>query len=469
MKQDPTRLWREAVGLYDQGQYEAAGRILSALQATRPDHPPLRHLLAMCRYNKGEIAEAIDEIQSLIEKFPELSLAKIDLATILNDQGRASEALRILQQAHQAAPQDAGLGLSLCIAYGQAGDWTSVDRLSSELISRRPEPDLIWMRALIALGFGHFEEGWRHYGIRWRLPPTAWNSRRYDLGLLPVAAGIRPSKPFWLWTEQGIGDELLFASVLADAQAAGLQFVFGCNPRNISLYKRQFPSLDIRDPTRVQRADLAGLTLQMPLADLMALMRPTRASVPAPAPAGYLTADSAQTQQLRQRYLQGRPAGEKLVGIAWHSGKASRARQKSTALTDWLPVLQLPGITFVSLQYGQNQEALHDLQQQHGIRVLQDPNINPLGPSDPVAAQTAAMDAVVTVSNTTAHFAGALGVPAIVMLPAAFGLLWYWQRDTEQSIWYGNTTLLRQEKVAHWQPVLIEAAARLQQILSGLR
>lgn len=469
MKQDPTRLWREAVGLYDQGQYEAAGRILAVLQPLRPDHPPLRHLMAMCRYNKGEVAEAIDDIQSLVGSNPELTLAKIDLATILGDQGRAPEARQVLEQAYRAAPHDLSLGLNLCLFHGQAGDWASVDRLSQQLIARRPEPELIWMRALMALNFGHFEEGWRHYGIRWRLPPTVWNSPRRDLGLIPVAPGVTPSKPFWLWTEQGIGDELIFSSVLADARAAGLQFVFGCNSRNITLYRRQFPDLDIRDVMRVQRADLNGPTLQMPLADLVALMRPTRAAFPSPVPGGHLTADSALRLQLRQRYLQGRPEGERLVGISWHSGKAHRAKQKSTTLTDWLPILQQPETTFVSLQYGQNQPALQELQDRHGIRVLQDASINPLGPSDPVAAQTTAMDAVVTVSNTAAHFAGALGVPTIVMLPAAHGLQWYWQRDTEQSLWYGNTTLLRQEKVSHWQPVIAEAAKRLQQILSGLR
>lgn len=469
MKQDPTRLWRDAIGLYDQGQYEAAGRILEALQPLRPDHPPLRHLLAMCRYNKGEIAGAIEDIQSLVNAHPELTLAKIDLATILGDQGRTPEALRILQKAYQAAPQDLAVGLNLCIAYGQAGDWASADRLSNELIGRRAEPELIWMRALLALNFGHFEEGWRHYGIRWRLPTSAWQSRRHDLGLIPVAPGVRPSKPFWLWTEQGIGDELLLASVLADARAAGLRFVFGCNPRNIALYQRRFPDLDVRDVNRVQRADLAELTLQMPLADLVALMRPTRDSFPLRGPAGHLSADSMLRQQLRQRYLQGRPAGDQLVGISWHSGKAQRARQKSTALTDWLPILQLPGITFVSLQYGQNQAALQEMQERYGIRILQDPGINPFGPSDPVAAQTAAMDAIVTVSNTAAHFAGALGVPTVVMLPAGHGLQWYWFRETAQSPWYGNATLLRQEKVSVWQPVLAEAANRLQHILSGLR
>lgn len=469
MKQDPARLWREAIGLYDRGQYEAAGRLLAMLRELRPDHPPLQHLMAMCRYNAGEIPQATADLLFLVSNNPDLILAKIDLATILGEQGRQSEALDLLQTAYQATPQDLSLGLNLCIAYGQAGDWDRADRLSRELIARRPDPELIWMRTILALTFGQFEEGWRSYGIRWRLPAHIWNSPRYDLGLIPAAPGIVPSKPFWLWTEQGIGDELLLASVLPEALVAGMKFVFGCNSRNVALYKRRFPDLDVRDVARVRRDDLAGIQIQMPLADLTALMRPTRPTPPNPASPGYLTADSALRDRLRQRYLQDRPLGDKLVGIAWHSGSAARGKQKSTLLEDWLPILKQPGVTFVSLQYGQNQEALQVLQDRHGIRILQDASINPMGPSDPVAAQISAMDAVVTVSNTAAHFAGALGVPTIVMLPAGYGLHWYWQRDTEQSIWYGNVTLLRQKKTSHWQPVLAEAAERLQQILRNLR
>lgn len=460
MRHDPVRMWRDAISLYDQGQYDKARALLNALQLQKPDDPRLRHLLAICNFRLGETAHTVADLQSLVVENPELALARVDCATILIETGEIEKAILLLREGHGLYPDDPLIGLNLCIAYAQTGDWEAFDHLSSILIQRHPAPELLWLRALTCLSYRHFAEGWADYRIRWRLPPNVWNSPRYDLGLIPVAPGTKPDKPFWLWTEQGLGDEILLASVIADARKAGLNFVFGCNPRNISIFRRRFPDLRIVDVTRMRRTDLGEIRLQMPLADLTALMRPDESSFTATEP--YLLADPGLKERLRQKYLAHAP-GNLLVGISWHSGKAARARQKSTALPDWAPILRLPGITFVNLQYGESQPALAEIRDTLGIEILHDSSINPLGPTDAAAAQIAALDFVITVSNTAAHVAGALGVPGLVMLPATYGLQWYWFRDTTRSLWYESLTLLRQDKAGNWQSVLAEAKNRLEE------
>lgn len=464
MKHDPARMWRDAIALYDQGQYAPARVLLTALKPLKPNHPPLLHLLAVCRFRLGEVNEGLSELQFLIEKNNELLSARIDYATLLNEYGDIEKSILVLRDIHKDYPLDASVGLNLAITLAQAGEWEGFDDLSRQLIAQNPAPEILWMRALVCLSYGRFEEGWPYYGVRWRLPTTAWNTPRRDLGLPPVAPGMRPTKPFWLWTEQGIGDEILLASVLPEARKAGFDFIFGCNPRNIALFQRRFPDLQVNDINTVTRADLPGIGLQMPLADLTALLRPDSASFGNQG--AYLQPDPSLRDNLRHRY-QSRQPGNLLVGISWDSGKASRARQKSTALSDWLPILQTPGITFVNLQYGYTQPALAEMRTQFGIDILHDSSVNPLGPTDPAAAQIAAMDMVITVSNTAAHIAGALGVPTLVLLPATYGLQWYWFRDTERSPWYSSLTLLRQQRPGTWQPVIAEAKTRLEQFIAG--
>jgi len=70
---------------------------------------------------------------------------------------------------------------------------------------------------------------------------------------------------------------------------------------------------------------------------------------------------------------------------------------------------------------------------------------------------------VLTVSNTTAHVAGALGLPVWVMLPAKLGKFWYWGYEGETTAWYPSATVIRQTDVDNWRPTLLEAAARLKQ------
>jgi hypothetical protein len=69
------------------------------------------------------------------------------------------------------------------------------------------------------------------------------------------------------------------------------------------------------------------------------------------------------------------------------------------------------------------------------------------------ASQVAAMDRVVTISNTTAHMAGALGVPTLLMLGPV--PIWYWLATRDDSPWYPSLRLIRQEqRRGDWQDVV---------------
>jgi ADP-heptose:LPS heptosyltransferase len=96
-----------------------------------------------------------------------------------------------------------------------------------------------------------------------------------------------------------------------------------------------------------------------------------------------------------------------------------------------------------------------------GVAVYQDAEIDSLKDLDGFAAQVAAMDLVISVSNTTVHFAGALNVPVWTLLSAGLGLLWYWFRDREDSPWYPSMRLLRQQHLGDWGDVIARAAVEL--------
>src|SRR6185312_3023742 len=88
-----------------------------------------------------------------------------------------------------------------------------------------------------------------------------------------------------------------------------------------------------------------------------------------------------------------------------------------------------------------------------------DPEIDQLRNMDEFAAQIAACDRVIGIGNTTAHMAGALGVPGEILLPIA-GLTWYWFTQITECPWYPRLQLLRKEKEGDWSGAL----AKLQRI-----
>jgi hypothetical protein len=232
----------------------------------------------------------------------------------------------------------------------------------------------------------------------------------------------------------------------------------------VPVFARSFPTFEIlgRPDNTVPTTSPAGADVQISAASLGQFVRPSFASFPNHG--GYLRADATKTEQCRARYLATHP-GQRLVGLSWRSVNAVFGQSKSLTLTDLAPILRTPGTTFVNLQYGDCSADLEKVRTELGVNVIQDTTIDPLRDLDGFCAQAAAMDLVITTSNTTAHTAGALNVPVWVLLPPAKGALWYWFVGREDSPWYPSARLLRTAwpDVARpwWEETVVRAARDL--------
>ena len=177
--------------------------------------------------------------------------------------------------------------------------------------------------------------------------------------------------------------------------------------------------------------------------------------------------DSAQVAAARDR-LAGRRAAlglaadARAIGLSWRSGNAEFGLHKSAPLAAWAPILELPGLVFVSVQYGDTLAELASLETETGHRIWQDAAVDPLRDMDAAAAQMATLDLVITVSNTAAHLAGGLGIPTWLLLPSPGpGLLWYWGVAGESVPFYPSLRCFRQTEAGDWQGPIAAAAANL--------
>jgi hypothetical protein len=160
---------------------------------------------------------------------------------------------------------------------------------------------------------------------------------------------------------------------------------------------------------------------------------------------------------LRERYLDGGSAA--LVGIAWNSNNLKFGHHKSLPLSALRPLTDVAGITFVDLQYGDTEAERQAFQSETGTAIVHDAGIDQMADLDAFAAQVAAMDLVISVSNTTVHIAGALGVPTWILLNAVPLSCWMLEGDT--SPWYPSVKLFRQADAGQWAGVIDRAYAEL--------
>jgi hypothetical protein len=165
---------------------------------------------------------------------------------------------------------------------------------------------------------------------------------------------------------------------------------------------------------------------------------------------GYLKADSSRISAWRDRLAA--LGGAYTVGVSWQGGTyATRLPLRSIPLDDWLPLLTVPGIRFVSLQYTpEAQAALHALGERHGVHVEHWPEA--IGDYDETAALVSALDLTVSVCTSVSHLAGALGRPVWVLVPS--NPEWRYGHAGETMLWYPSARLFRQVQARDWTRVI---------------
>jgi ADP-heptose:LPS heptosyltransferase len=168
----------------------------------------------------------------------------------------------------------------------------------------------------------------------------------------------------------------------------------------------------------------------------------------------YLKADATRAARYR---AQVRADGKtQLVGVSWISKNPERGIHKTCALDAMAPLWQAwsSNTTFVDLQYGDTAQE----RAAFGRPLMHIGDLDLFHDIDGLAALISTCDRVVTVSNTTAHLAGALGVPVDVIVPAGTGRLWYWGIDQAKSPWYPSATLYKQTAPNRWDDTITRIA-----------
>jgi len=397
----------------------------------------------------GRRAEALAAVDRALAAEPNHRAALVTRAVILRKLGRAEEALAGCARVLALVPDDVE---ALTVRGDALVDLERLDEAVTtfdRVIALDPAAvGAKWNKSLICLGLGRFAEGWPLYEHRWAgargLVPRLYPQPRWN--------GTRTDGPLLVWGEQGLGDEILHSSMIPDLMARTGRIVLEVEPRLVSLFARSFPGVTVVPLTPALYA--GAVAAHEPIGGLGRHFRRRWEDFPK-RERGYLVADAERVRALRARLDDGR----KVIGLSWISKAPVGGEQKSAKLIDFAALLQMPGYRFVDLQYGDTQDERDTVERAQGVRVERLSDIDNTNDLDGLAALMGACDAVVTVSNTTAHLAGALGRPTFVMVPHGHARIWYWFRDRQQSPWYPHVRVRRQRRGEAWSALVAEIAA----------
>ncbi|HEX6956804.1 MAG TPA: tetratricopeptide repeat protein [Ferrovibrio sp.] len=432
--------------------------------AIRPDYADAMSNLGAALLDCRDFAAAIAALQRAVALNPQNAIYQQNLGLALIGLGRETEAETALKTAIRLAPKMIDTVLALGDVERIRGDIDAALRWYEQAWQAAPGHGEAHLRYGVAkLVKGDYREAWPHFGARWTLASMEVDKRPFTLPFWQGQA-LPAGGRLLLLTEQGVGENLVLLSLLPELLARGITPVVECDPRMLPLLERSFPGIEAygrRNPAN-QRLFQNDLVMQASLFDLAAVLRRSPEDCTGALP---LRADAGRATALRAQYLAGRQ--QPLIGLAWYSGNPRIGAPKSAQLVDFAPFLSLPGLCFVDLQYGNREADRAALKAATGVDVIYDPAIDQMADLDAFAAQVAAMDMVITTSNTTAHMAAALGKPTWVLLHKGISPHWYWGLTGETTPWYPTARLLRQRQASDWRGLAESVAEQLKAHLAA--
>lgn len=410
------------------GDPERAMAVLHRALAVEPGHRAANLHAGHARQAMGDLALAAGHHRRALAADPGYLPAVLGLANVLTEMDDLAGADQAFAQA---------------------------DALRREGAEGPETAQLQWNRALHDLLHGRYRQGWQGYRRRWQVPdfPTPWR----QTGLPEWDGSTGRDLRLFLWDEQGPGDSVMFAGCLPDLLQAGLRVTLAADPRLAALFRRSFPGVEVVAPDApVPAADAA-----LPIGDLPRFFRNEEGDFPHRH--AYLRADSDAVAGWRSRWRDEAGPSARIVALSWKGGVTpAERRRRGAGLADWAPLLRLPGLAWVNLQFGEDAAGeFSRLAAELGLVTVSGPD--PGGDLDAVAAALAAADATAAMANTLVHLAGALGRPTLVAVP--FAPSWRWQRRRSDSPWYPGIRLLRQDRQEPWSRVLERAASALPEVL----
>jgi Flp pilus assembly protein TadD len=402
------------------GRLEQAERSYRRAAALKLDYVEAHNNLGNLLKDSGRLEEAEQSYRTALALRSDFADAHCNLGVVLQMRGRSEDAEHSYDRALELAPGNAKIGLNYSLSKLLKGDYALGLRHYENRFLGGNEKTAGDFRQMLA----------RLDGI------TRWNGD--DIG----------GRSLLIWTEQGYGDSIMMLRYLPQLKqrGAGRLSVY-CEPalvRMISALPGVDAVLSKEHPLPPGAADCHCPAMSLPL-----LFGTRLDSIPQAVP--YLQVPAELSENWADKLASmDRPR----VGLVWAGGGIlADDQRRSIDLSQFSPLLQVAGVSFVSLQKG---EARAQLQQfDEGIADWMDDCEDFID----TAALMVNLDLIISVDTAVAHLAGALGKP--VWLLNRFESEWRWLLDREDSAWYPTLRIFRQVHRDDWDEVIGRVASAL--------
>jgi len=427
------------------GRHDHALNIINQVIGQMPENPHLLYCLSTTLMCQSQFGMALVILHNVVRNHPDFAEAWNNLAVCYRREYHIEKAREAALMALSIRDDFADPYNNLAGTYVNEGCPAGGLDYADKAIARSTgiEKDKAnFNKALMLLELGRWVEGFALYerGIDCDERLVRNYSEAAKTPLLRNIDDLKPEHTIVVYGEQGVGDEIMFASCLPDLINTGATVIIDCHPRMVSLFQRSFPGIEVHGTRK--RSDIdwpvdRQIDWACPIGSLMYFFRHQDSDFPGTA---YLKAEQSISDGMRDAMANGRP----IIGLAWSGGT-----QKTNNLYRCLDREMVDKIAadkrfhFVSLEYTnsgympENVEPAWQITQYYNY--------------DMTAALVEACDAVVSINTSVVHLAGAMGKRVFTLTPSKPA--WRYGVERKGMPFYPDVHQYRQAG-SNWNPAL---------------
>ena len=468
--------------LFNQGKYVDVMNKAIGLEKKFPNSFMISNILGAAYKGLGKLDKAESSFRKACELNPSNSDTFNNLGFVLSEQGKIDEATVCYKKVLKLSPNDCEsyvtLGNLLLLknnfgesmeAYNRAltikpdfaeaynnlgnalkaqGVLDKAKEAYAQAIKLQPNfADALYNLSLLRLKNGEWESGWK--GFEYRFDVSKEVSDKF-ISKKPLWDGLCVESLF-VWAEAGIGDEVMYASCIDELWDYTDHLIVSCDSRLLPIFSRSFHQ-SITFVEKVSCMADEWFDSQISIGSAFGYLRQTDESFEA-RKEPYLKVDDNKRDYLRKK-LKAVSNSRKIVGISWRSSASKDAENRSLDLLDL--VNSIPDeFCLVNLQYGDVVAEISRVEESTGREIICFDDIDNFNDLDDFCALIQACDFVISIDNSTVHFAGAVGTECHVLLPFSHQSDWRWGLNgTPDSYHYRDMHLYWQSEPNCWQTCL---------------
>ena len=440
----------QAWKLHQSGDVLAAESIYRQVLQQLPRNAAAHVYLGIAQFDQRKFQESVESYRRAIAIEKHFPIAWNNLGNSLRMLGQIDEAERSLEIASQQKPDYLSPLKNRGTLWIWAGEVERGLKWYHEALKLVPnDPELHRNLGVIYLLQKRYAEGWPEYRWRWSFMGGSRPAHAYPLWQGEDLQG----KTILLYPEQGLGDAIQFIRVAATLRATGAKTIVTCAPRLVPLFSSA-PGIDSLLPEGLPMHE--RVDYQASFIDVVDYWYGRTGELAigagdADLSKGYLGASPTLIDYWNRNL--GNTNAKKRVGICWQGNPQHHADiYRSVKLAEFAEIAAVPDVSLLSLQHGFGTEQIATVPFSSSIMRLPD-NIDKSGGAFiDTAAILKNLDLVITTDTSTAHIAGALGVPVWLILGKVPD--WRWLQHGETTSWYPTMRLFRQEKMGDWSSVM---------------